>query len=79
MPWAREAEGPIGETEGPTVKTNRISPYEAGWLTLLVSQGICTRRQAQEAMRRVAQDAIDGLERRRRRRRRRGRNRREDE
>lgn len=40
---------------------NRISPYEAGWLTMLVTQGICTRGEATEAMHRVAQAAIDEL------------------
>ena len=41
--------------------TNRITPYEAGWLTMLVSGGICTEAAAREAMRRVAQAAIDEL------------------
>lgn len=41
--------------------TNRITPYEAGWLTLLVSNGICTEEAARDAMRRVAQAAIDEL------------------
>lgn len=41
--------------------TNRITPYEAGWLTMLVSGGICTEEAAREAMRRVAQAAIDEL------------------
>jgi hypothetical protein len=43
------------------VRTNRLSPYEAGWLTMLVEQGICTRGDAQAAMHRVAQAAIDEL------------------
>lgn len=41
--------------------TNRITPYESGWLTLLVSRGICTEEAARDAMRRVAQAAIDEL------------------
>lgn len=41
--------------------TNRLSPYEAGWLTMLVKHGICTRVEAEEAMHRVARAAIDEL------------------
>lgn len=44
---------------------NRIHDYEAGWLTLLVKMGIATEESAKEAMYRVAQDAIDEIERRR--------------
>lgn len=51
--------------------TNRITPYEAGWLTLLVKTGICTEAAAREAMNRVAQDAVDELNRRRKLKRRR--------
>lgn len=43
--------------------TNRITPYAGGWLTFLVSQRICTEEQAREAQRRVAQAAIDEMER----------------
>lgn len=50
---------------------NRVTPYEAGWLTLLVKQGICTEAAAREAMNRVAQEALDELERRRKLKRRR--------
>ena len=53
------------------MKTNRVTPYEAGWLTLLVKQGICTEAAAREAMNRVAQEALDELERRRKLKRRR--------
>lgn len=53
------------------MKTNRVTPYEAGWLTLLVNQGICTEAAAREAMNRVAQEALDELERRRKLKRRR--------
>lgn len=45
---------------------NRIHDYEAGWLTLLVKMGIATEESAREAMNRVAQEAIDEIERRRR-------------
>lgn len=46
--------------------TNRVTPYEAGWLTDLVRWGIASEADAREAMNRVAQDAIDELARRRR-------------
>jgi hypothetical protein len=49
------------------VKTqNRISPYEAGWLTMLVEQGIATQEDARAAMNRVAQEALDEINRLRR-------------
>lgn len=44
---------------------NRLHPYEAGWLTFLVASGLATQAEAREAMNRVAQDAIDEMERRR--------------
>ena len=44
---------------------NRLTPYAAGWLTLLVNSGICTEAQAREAQMRVAQAAIDEMEARR--------------
>lgn len=44
---------------------NRIHDYEAGWLTLLVSMGIASQEDAREAMNRVAQAAIDEIQRRR--------------
>ena len=50
------------ETQGGTPNVeNRLTPYEAGWLTLLVSRGICSEADARDAMRRVAQAAIDEL------------------
>jgi hypothetical protein len=53
---------------------NRLHDYEAGWLTLLVEMGVATKEQANEAMCRVAQAAIDEMnEQRERRRARRGR------
>ena len=42
---------------------NRITPYEAGWLTMLVKQGIATEEGAREAMNRIAQAAIDEINR----------------
>ena len=44
--------------------TNRVTPYEAGWLTFLVRQGLASEAEAREAMNRVAQDALDELARR---------------
>jgi Flp pilus assembly protein TadD len=41
---------------------NRLHPYEAGWLSLLVQMRIATEREARQAVRRVAQDAIDDAE-----------------
>jgi hypothetical protein len=42
---------------------NRITPYEAGWLTMLVKQGIASERDARDAMSRVAQAALDEINR----------------
>ena len=56
--------------------TNRVSPYESGWLTLLVRRRLCTEAEAREAMNRVAQAAIDEMERRRKAARRQKRSRR---
>lgn len=44
---------------------NRVTPYAAGWLTLLVSMGIATEAEARAAQMRVAQAAIDELHKRR--------------
>lgn len=41
--------------------TNRLTDYEAGWLTFLVNSGIASKEQARAAMDRVAQEAIDKL------------------
>lgn len=38
---------------------NRLHDYEAGWLTLLVEMRVATSEEAQAAMSRVAQAAID--------------------
>jgi hypothetical protein len=40
---------------------NRIHDYEAGWLTLLIKMGVATTDEAQAAMNRVAQAAIDEM------------------
>jgi len=42
---------------------NRVTPYEAGWLTFLVSSGIASEAACREAMNRVAQDALDEINR----------------
>jgi hypothetical protein len=42
--------------------TNRLHDYEAGWLTLLIEMGVVTRAEAEAAMNRVAQAAIDEME-----------------
>lgn len=42
---------------------NRLHPYEAGWLTLLVKMGVATRAEAAEAQDRVARQALEDLER----------------
>jgi len=47
---------------------NRLHDYEAGWLTMLVEMGVATKEQANEAMCRVAQAAIDEVEEKRKRR-----------
>ena len=44
---------------------NRLHPYEAGWLTLLVQMRVATEEQARAAWARVAQQGIDKLEARR--------------
>ena len=48
---------------------NRLHDYEAGWLTLLIKMGVATRAEAEAAMNRVAQAAIDEMEAKRQRRR----------
>lgn len=42
--------------------TNRLHDYEAGWLTLLIKMGVASKDEAQAAMNRVAQAAIDEQE-----------------
>ena len=48
---------------------NRLHPYEAGWLTLLLKMGVASEKALQEAQNRVAQAAIDEMNERRGRRR----------
>lgn len=48
---------------------NRLHDYEARWLTLLIKMGVASHAEAQAAMNRVAQAAIDEQESRRERRR----------
>jgi len=48
---------------------HRLHDYEAGWLTLLIQMGVATEKQANDAMCRVAQQAIDDMNDRRERRR----------
>ncbi len=48
---------------------NRLHDYEAGWLKLLIDMGVATRAEAETAISRVAQAAIDEMEAKRRRRR----------
>jgi hypothetical protein len=50
---------------------NRLHPYEAGWLSMLVSMGVATEAEATEAQDRVARRALASQERQRKRRRRR--------
>jgi hypothetical protein len=48
---------------------SRLHDYEAGWLTLLFKMGVAEEKALREAQRRVAQAAIDDMEKRRERRR----------
>jgi hypothetical protein len=58
--------------------SNRITPYEAGWLSMLVRRGICSEHDAREAQNRVACEAVEDLEKRRAAKRARRRKRREE-
>lgn len=58
---------------------NRVTPYEAGWLTDLIRWGIASEAEAREAMNRVAQAAIDELEARRQARKKLNRKRKRDD
>ena len=42
--------------------TNRVTPYETGWLTMLIRNRICTEAEAREAMNRVARAAVEEME-----------------
>jgi hypothetical protein len=41
--------------------TNRITPYEAGWLQLLLDRGLAAEKDLREAQARVARSAVDEL------------------
>lgn len=58
---------------------NRITPYEAGWLSFLVEAGLASETDARAAQGRVAQDAINELDRLRREKKRLKRRRRKDD
>lgn len=57
---------------------NRITPYESGWLTLLLRMGVAEERELRAAQARVAQEAVEELARRRKERRLKRRRRRDD-
>jgi len=48
---------------------NRLHPYEAGWLTLLLKMSVASEKALREAQNRVAQAAVDEMNERRERRR----------
>lgn len=52
------------------METNRLTPYEAGWLSFLVERGLATVDEATEARNRVAQEAVRELQERARQKRR---------
>lgn len=54
----------LSDTPWSETMKNRLTPYEAGWLTMLVQQRICTEQQAREAQGRVAHAALEEIERR---------------
>jgi hypothetical protein len=41
--------------------TNRITPYEAGWLQMLLDRGLADEKDLREAQARVARAAVDEL------------------
>ena len=47
---------------------NRLHPYEAGWLSMLVKMGVATEAEATKAQDRVARRALASQERQRKRR-----------
>jgi hypothetical protein len=47
---------------------NRITPYQAGWLSLLLEMRVAEEKDLREAQNRVAQEAVEELARRRRKR-----------
>lgn len=50
------------------MNNNRLAPYEAGWLTLLLRMGVAEERDLREAQNRIAREAVEELERRRKKR-----------
>jgi hypothetical protein len=38
---------------------NRLTPYEAGWLTFLVEKQLASEADCRAAMNRIAQEALD--------------------
>lgn len=42
--------------------TNRITPYEAGWLQMLLDRGLAAEKDLREAQSRVARAAVEELE-----------------
>lgn len=48
--------------------TNRITPYEAGWLQMLLDRGLASGKDLRDAQGRVALAAVDALLERKRRR-----------
>ena len=41
--------------------TSRITPYEAGWLQMLLDRGLAAEKDLREAQARVARAAVDEL------------------
>ena len=41
--------------------TNRVTPYEAGWLQMLLDRGLAAEKDLREAQARVARAAVDEL------------------
>ena len=41
--------------------TNRLTPYEAGWLQMLLDRGLAAEKDLREAQARVARAAVDEL------------------
>ena len=41
--------------------TNRVTPYEAGWLQMLLDRGLADEKDLREAQARVARAAVDEL------------------
>lgn len=48
---------------------NRITQYEAGWLSMLLDNGLATREELIEAQNRIARAALEEIEKEQKRRR----------